>query len=37
LLVTKSTHKTLFEQALIDLVIEYQRIRIETPQHNGRI
>jgi transposase len=37
LLVTKSTHKTLFEQALIDLGVEYQRIRIATPRHNGKV
>ena len=37
LLVTKSTHKTLFEQALLDYGIEYQRIRIATPRHNGKV
>lgn len=37
LLVVKATHKTLFEQALIDLGIEYQRIRIATPRHNGKV
>lgn len=37
LLVTKSTHKTLFEQALLDFGIEYQRIRIATPRHNGKV
>jgi hypothetical protein len=37
LLVTKSTHKTLFEQALLDMGIEYQRIRIATPRHNGKV
>jgi hypothetical protein len=37
LLVTKSTHKTLFEQAPIDLGIYYHRIRIATPRHNGRV
>jgi transposase len=36
LLVTKSKHKTLFEQALLDMDIEYKRIRIATPQHNGK-
>jgi transposase len=33
----KATHKTLFEQALIDMGIEYKRIRIATPQHNGKV
>ena len=37
LLVTKSTHKSLFEQALMDMGIEYQRIRIATPRHNGKV
>ena len=37
LLVTKSKHKTLFEQALLDMGIEYQRIRIATPRHNGKV
>lgn len=37
LLVTKSKHKTLFEQALIDMGIEYKRIRIATPRHNGKV
>ena len=37
LLVTKSKHKTLFEKALIDLGIKYQRIRIATPRHNGKV
>lgn len=37
LLVTKSKHKTLFEQALEDMGIEYQRIRIATPRHNGKV
>lgn len=37
LLVTKSTHKTLFEQALLDMGILYQRIRIATPRHNGKV
>jgi transposase InsO family protein len=33
----KTTHKTLFEQALIDLGIFYKRIRIATPRHNGKV
>lgn len=37
LLVTKSRHKTLFEQALLDMGIEYHRIRIATPRHNGKV
>jgi len=37
LLVTKSKHKTLFEQALIDRGILYKRIRIATPKHNGKV
>lgn len=37
LLVTKSRHKTLFEQALQDMGIGYQRIRIATPRHNGKV
>jgi transposase len=37
LMVIKSKHKTLFEQALMDMGIEYQRIRIATPRHNGKV
>ena len=37
LLVTKSEHKTLFEQALYSLGIIYKRIRIATPRHNGKV
>ena len=37
LLVTKSKHKTLFEQALEEMEIEYKRIRIATPRHNGKV
>jgi transposase InsO family protein len=33
----KTAHKTLFEQELIDRGIEYQRIRIATPRHNGKV
>ncbi len=37
LLVTKSQHKTLFEQALEEHGIKYHRIRIATPRHNGKV
>ena len=37
LLVTKSKHKTLFEQALEEMGILYHRIRIATPRHNGKV
>jgi len=37
LLVIKSKHKTLFEQALEDMEIIYHRIRIATPRHNGKV
>ena len=37
LLVTKSEHKTLFEQALEDMGILYHRIQIATPRHNGKV
>lgn len=37
LLVTKSKHKTLFEQELYSLDIVYKRIRIATPRHNGKV
>ena len=37
LLVTKSKHKKLFEQALQDMGIAYHRIRIATPRHNGKV
>ena len=37
LLVTKSKHKTLFEQALMDMDILYHRIRVATPRHNGKV
>jgi len=33
----KPKHKTLFEQALLNLHIGYRRIRIATPRHNGRV
>ena len=37
LLVTKAKHKSLFEQALLDMGILYHRIRIATPRHNGKV
>ncbi len=37
LLVVKAKHKTLFEQALLDMGILYHRIRIATPRHNGKV
>lgn len=37
LLVTKSKHKTLFEEALLEMGIEYHRIQIATPRHNGKV
>ncbi len=37
LLVVKSEHKTLFEEALGEMGIEYKRIRIATPRHNGKV
>jgi len=37
LLVVKSPHKTLFEETLENMGIEYKRIRIATPRHNGRV
>jgi len=37
LLVVKSPHKTLFEDALADMSIDHKRIRIATPRHNGRV
>jgi len=37
LLVRKSEHKTLFEEALESLEIIYKRIRIATPRHNGKV
>jgi hypothetical protein len=33
----KPKHKTLFEQALVDMRIDYRRIRVATPRHNGRV
>lgn len=37
LLVIKSRHKTLFEEGLERMGIEYRRIRIGTPRHNGKV
>jgi transposase InsO family protein len=37
LLVVKAKHKTLFEEALDMMGILYHRIRIATPQHNGKV
>ena len=37
LLIVKSKHKTLFEEALNDMDILYKRIRIATPRHNGKV
>ena len=37
LLVTKAKHKTLFEEALEKMGIEYKRIQIATPRHNGKV
>jgi transposase-like protein len=37
LLVVKAKHKSLFEQALLDMDILYNRIRIATPRHNGKV
>lgn len=37
LIVVKSKHLTLFEQALVDLGIIYHRIQIATPRHNGKV
>lgn len=37
LLVKNPEHKTLFEQALIEMDIIYHRIRIATPRHNGKV
>jgi transposase len=37
LLVIKSKHKTLFEEALERMEILYHRIQIATPRHNGKV
>lgn len=37
LLVIKSKHLTMFEEALVELEIIYHRIQIATPRHNGKV
>lgn len=37
LIVVKSKHLTMFEQALHDMGIIYHRIQIATPRHNGKV
>lgn len=37
LLVIKSKHKTMFEEALEELEILHHRIQIATPRHNGKV
>lgn len=37
LIVIKSKHLTLFENALIEMGIIYHRIQIATPRHNGKV
>lgn len=37
LLVKKSTHKTLFEEYLEECGINYHRIQVATPRHNGKV
>ena len=37
LLVVKSKHKTLFEEALAEMDVIYHRIQIATPRHNGKV
>jgi transposase InsO family protein len=37
LLAVKAEHKSLFEQALADMDVIYKRIKIATPQHNGKV
>jgi len=37
LIAIKAQHKTLFEEALEDMDVLYQRIRIATPRHNGKV
>ena len=37
LLVTKSRHKTMFEEALAEMGVLYHRIQIATPRHNGKV
>ena len=35
--VKDETHKTMFEKVLESLDIRYHRIRVATPQHNGKV
>ena len=37
LIVIKSKHLTLFEEALLEMGIIYHRIQIATPRHNGKV
>lgn len=37
LIVVKSKHLTMFEEALIEMGIIYHRIQIATPRHNGKV
>lgn len=37
LIVVKSKHLTLFEEALLEMGIIYHRIQIATPRHNGKV
>lgn len=37
LIVVKSKHLTLFEEALVEMGIIYHRIQIATPRHNGKV
>ena len=37
LIVLKSKHLTLFEEALVEMGIIYHRIQIATPRHNGKV
>lgn len=37
LIVVKAKHKTLFEEALLEMGILYHRICIATPRHNGKV
>ena len=37
LLVVKSKHRTMFEEALASMGIIYHRIQIATPRHNGKV
>ena len=37
LIVVKSRHLTMFEEALLEMGIMYHRIQIATPRHNGKV